>query len=52
MSDFMAMCNLVINIKVKPFAAYVMLPFVLLRVNVPTWLFKRLITCEVEAVRK
>ena len=48
----MAMCNLVMNIKVKPFAAYVMLPFVLLRVNVPMWLFKKLITCEVETVCK
>jgi len=48
----MAMCNLVMNIKVNPFAAYVVFPFVLLHVSVPMWLFKKLITCEVETVRK
>jgi len=48
----MAMCNLVMNIKVKPFAAYVMFPFVLFHVSVPMWLFKKPVTCEVETVRK
>jgi len=40
------------NIKVKPLAAYVMFPFVLLHVSVPMWSFKKLVTCKVETVRK
>lgn len=48
----MAMCNLVMNIKVKPFAAYVILPFALFSIKMPMWLFKKLITCEVETVSK
>ena len=48
----MAMCNLVMNIKVKPFAPYVMYPFALFNIKMPMWLFKKLITCEVETVRK
>ncbi len=48
----MAMCNLVMNIKVKPFAAYVMLPFALFSIKMPMWLFKKIVTCQVGTVRK
>ena len=48
----MAMCNLVTNIKVKPSTVYIMIPFTLFSIKMPMWLFKKLVTLEVEMVRK
>ena len=48
----MAMCNLVTNVKVKPSAVYVMIPFALFSIKMPMWLFKKIVTCEIETVRK
>lgn len=38
----MATCNLVMNIKIKPWAKFILYPMVAMRITPPLWLFKNM----------